>query len=107
MPQTYVVHEASVDGPIVGTYTHDDPRAAGPKRGEIIEVNDKRWLVVDDAGDEGTLRVDPVDDFEGLDDVEMAARHADQTRDQEQDDADNEIGPSGPYVEPGPDDRYT
>ena len=48
-----------------------------------------------------------VDDVEGLDDVEMALRHADQTRDREQDDADNDAGRSGPYVEPGRDDRYT
>ena len=108
MPQTYTVHEATTEGPIVGTYTHDDPNAAAdPKRGEIIEVSGKRWRVVGGAESEGTLLVQPVEDFEGLDDVEMALRHADQTRDREQDDADNDAGPSVPYVEPDPDDRYT
>lgn len=108
MPRTYTVHEATSDGPIVGTYTVDGPNVASdPKRGEIIEVSGKRWRVVADAEGEETLLVQPVDDVEGLDDVEMALRHADQTRDKEQDDSDNDVGPSGPYVEPGPDDRYT
>ena len=108
MPQTYTVHEATVDGPIVGTYTDDGLSVASdPKRGEIIEVSGKRWRVVEDAEGGGTLLVQPVDDLEGLDDVEMALRHADETRDKEQDDADNDAGPGGPYVEPGPNDRYT
>ena len=109
MPRTYTVHEATIDGPIVGTYPDEGTNvASNPKRGEIIEVSGKRWRVVADAEGEGALLlVQPVEDLEGLDDVEMALRHADQTRDKEQDDADNEAGPSGPYVEPGPDDRYT
>ena len=107
MPQTYTVHEDTSDGPIVGTYTHDDVNVGGgPKHGEIIEVNGKRWRVLAGAQGEETLLVHPADDFTGLDDVEMAARHADQTRDKEQDEADNVAGPSGPEVEPGPDDRY-
>jgi hypothetical protein len=107
MAQTYTVHEATIDGPIVGTYTHDDLSVAAPKRGEIIELSGKRWRVVDDDEGKGTLLVRPVEDFEGLDDVEMALRHADQSREDEQDDADNEVGPSAPYVEPGPNDRYS
>ncbi len=108
MPQTYTLHEATIDGPIVGTYTQEDLTvAAEPKRGEILEVSGKRWRVVDDAAAERTLLVEAVEDFAGLDDVEMAARQADQTRDKEQDDADNDVYPSGPYVEPGPDDRDT
>jgi hypothetical protein len=108
MSRTYTVHQTTVDGPIVGTYTDDAAGvAAGPRRGEIIDVDGKRWRVVADAEGEETLLVQSIDDFEGLDDVGMAGRHADETRDEEQDEADNVAGPSGPHVEPGPDDRYT
>lgn len=106
MPQTYTVREDTSDGAIVGTYTHDD-LGAGPQRDEIIEVNGKRWRVLASAEGEETLLVHSADDFAGLDDVEMAARHADETRDMEQDEADNVAGPSGPHVEPEPDDRYS
>jgi hypothetical protein len=108
MPQTYTLHEATVDGPIVGIYTQEDVKAGAEiKRGEILEVSGKRWRVVADVAAERTLLVEAVEEFAGLDDVEMALRHADQTRDREQDDADNDVYPSGPYVEPGPDDRDT
>jgi hypothetical protein len=108
MPRTYTVHEGTIAGPVVGTYTHDGlDVAGGPGRGEIIDVAGSYWRVVDDAEGEETLVVRAVDDVEGLDDVGMAARHADQARDEEQDEADNVAGPSGPHVEPRPGDRYT
>jgi hypothetical protein len=118
MSHTYTVYDRSLDGREIGLYVHEDANGlSGPEHGTIIELGDTRWRVVDEATSvwrsatpetgNGKLLVRHVEDFEGLDDVEMAARHADQTRAQEQGEADNDIGPSAAELKPEYGDRYT
>jgi hypothetical protein len=65
----YVAHEGGFDGPEIGAYSHPNrSEPAGPKRGEIIEIEGIMglWRVTDCEATEpdrtGRLAVERVDD---------------------------------------------